>query len=273
MEALIGTLLGSDDPRACSIIHDLSGDPLARRILERVDGSPYGTRGKAAGALGDRGSNIFSTIPSPSPPAVGIHPFTTVSSEWQDHLRKRLRAGADTRAPLSLVTDVRAQPDSTASTSAIERDSTGVSPRQRRRIGSFSGPHLHDHSISTPSAGASPSENEEELAGAVGQLSINEECQVRYHGEASGLHILGQSDRLDDRNEGGLWRFPRAGVWPRALRPAACAHDEAAAELAARASFPPPHIQEGLLRLYFAYVHPILPVVQEARFWRRFYGE
>lgn len=49
------------------------------------------------------------------------------------------------------------------------------------------------------------SENEEELAGAVGQLSLNEDEQVRYHGKASGLHLLGVKERVDGRNEGGIW--------------------------------------------------------------------
>jgi len=48
-------------------------------------------------------------------------------------------------------------------------------------------------------------ESEGEVADAVGQLSLNEEEQVRYHGKASGLHLLGVKDRVDLRNEGGIW--------------------------------------------------------------------
>jgi len=29
--------------------------------------------------------------------------------------------------------------------------------------------------------------------------------QIRFHGKQSGLHLLGRSDRKDDRNEGGIW--------------------------------------------------------------------
>lgn len=29
--------------------------------------------------------------------------------------------------------------------------------------------------------------------------------QVRFHGNASGLPLLGRNDRTDDRNEGGIW--------------------------------------------------------------------
>lgn len=46
---------------------------------------------------------------------------------------------------------------------------------------------------------------EDELALAVGQLSMNEDAQVRYHGKASGLHLLGISERCDGRSEGGIW--------------------------------------------------------------------
>ena len=47
--------------------------------------------------------------------------------------------------------------------------------------------------------------SEDELTGAVGQLSLNEEEQVRYHGKASGLYLLGNKERIDRRNEGGIW--------------------------------------------------------------------
>ena len=47
--------------------------------------------------------------------------------------------------------------------------------------------------------------SEDELTGAVGQLSLNEDEQVRYHGKASGLHLLGNRERVDRRNEGGIW--------------------------------------------------------------------
>jgi hypothetical protein len=62
------------------------------------------------------------------------------------------------------------------------------------------------------------SESEEEVADAVGQLSLNEDEQVRYHGKASGLHLLGNRDRVDSRNEGGIWYVV---VW---LEATACAY-------------------------------------------------
>ena len=46
---------------------------------------------------------------------------------------------------------------------------------------------------------------EDEMAIALGQLSLNEDEQVRFHGKMSGLHLLGVKERQDGRGEGGIW--------------------------------------------------------------------
>ncbi len=79
---------------------------------------------------------------------------------------------------------------------------------------------MSKHSVSSLQGGRSPDareaapgyetqdedeSGEDELAVAVGQLSMNEDLQVRYHGKASGLHFLNASERDDGRSEGGIW--------------------------------------------------------------------
>lgn len=49
------------------------------------------------------------------------------------------------------------------------------------------------------------SHSDDDITEAVGQLSLNEDEEVRYHGRVSGLHLLDGSDRIDRRNEGGIW--------------------------------------------------------------------
>lgn len=49
------------------------------------------------------------------------------------------------------------------------------------------------------------SDSEDDFVGAVGQLSLNEDEQVRYHGKASGLYLLGINTKEEARNEGGIW--------------------------------------------------------------------
>lgn len=46
---------------------------------------------------------------------------------------------------------------------------------------------------------------EDEMAIALGQLSLNEDEQVRFHGKMSGLHLIGVKERQDGRGEGGIW--------------------------------------------------------------------
>lgn len=49
------------------------------------------------------------------------------------------------------------------------------------------------------------SAEDDALVSEVGHLSLNEEREVRFHGQASGLHLLDVKERIDGRNEGGIW--------------------------------------------------------------------
>lgn len=43
-----------------------------------------------------------------------------------------------------------------------------------------------------------------------GQLSLDENKTVRYHGSSSGLNLLTRSKRFD----GTFWNLPNPGFWP-----------------------------------------------------------
>ncbi|TFY71776.1 hypothetical protein EVG20_g1228 [Dentipellis fragilis] len=171
--------------------------------------------------------------------------------------------------------------------------SRSLSPtrRQRRRVGEAGSMSAHpslggrraaarripvplplaangDRDRGTPDALDDNSE-EDELAGEVGQLSLNEEREVRYHGKASGLHLLGVKDRVDGRNEGGIWRFPKARVWP-PLPSNQYQRNEAREEEELAVTLPPLQTQERLLDLYFTFVHPALPIVHKKTFMEDF---
>ncbi|EIW53654.1 uncharacterized protein TRAVEDRAFT_174477 [Trametes versicolor FP-101664 SS1] len=157
--------------------------------------------------------------------------------------------------------------------------SAGEPRRQRRRLDELG---EHDGAQRSPSTASSHSpmrraaadesveeteesgEGEDEIAVAIGQLSINEDEQVRFHGKASGLHMLGVKERQDGRNEGGIWRFPKARVWPPLPPAVRNSQRRAADEFAPR--LPDVPTQELLLDLYFTYVHPALPIVHKRTF-------
>ena len=110
-------------------------------------------------------------------------------------------------------------------------------------------------------------EGEADLEDAVGQLSLNEDEQVRFHGKASGLHLLTPQERVDGRSEGGIWRFPKARVWPPlppTERSQSTKSDEDSTLL------PPLNEQEKLLDLYWKYVHTALPIVYKQSFLESF---
>ncbi|KAL1742298.1 fungal-specific transcription factor domain-containing protein [Schizophyllum fasciatum] len=103
------------------------------------------------------------------------------------------------------------------------------------------------------------------VTSGIGELSLNEDEQVRYHGRASGLHLLSNTERHDRRNEGGIWRFPKARVWPPASNRATCMTLEAADE-EYRGRLPEVRRQEELLDLYFSYVQTAFPIIHKQSF-------
>ena len=106
---------------------------------------------------------------------------------------------------------------------------------------------------------------EGDLEEAVGQLSLNEDEQVRFHGKASGLHLLAPHERIDGRSEGGIWKFPKARVWP----PLPTGNAQLSKE-GGETSMPPLEEQEKLLDLYWKHVHTALPIVYKQSFLESF---
>ncbi|KAF9030317.1 hypothetical protein BDZ89DRAFT_985448 [Hymenopellis radicata] len=141
-----------------------------------------------------------------------------------------------------------------------------LGPSLRRTTSDFGQSSGSKRSVS-PAGSCSSESDEEDLTGALGQLSLNEDEEVRYHGKASGLYLLHGKDRYDSRNEGGIWRFPKARVWP-ALQSGPSkqkSEDDYSSD-----GLPSLTTQEHLLDLYFAHVHPFFPVVHKQAFREAF---
>ncbi|KAG6826250.1 hypothetical protein H0H92_000574 [Tricholoma furcatifolium] len=189
-----------------------------------------------------------------SRPSLRVNPSNTVISlDEHDDLKspgRRTRRRLDTD---DVILDYPARPqDSAHGSSASQRSNSIVNGSKRRwSVGSVD----------------SVSGSGEDLNGAVGQLSLNEEEQLRYHGKASGLHLLGNRERVDGRNEGGIWRFPKARVWPPLASSSSVPptdEDEYVSRL------PDQSVQEHLVELYFKHVHTYLPVIHKRAFYDAF---
>jgi hypothetical protein len=152
-----------------------------------------------------------------------------------------------------------------------ESSNSSLSPHSHHGLS-----HLHQsHILCKPLGSPTTSEEDEgdiegegDLEEAVGQLSLNEDEQVRFHGKASGLHLLAPQERVDGRSEGGIWKFPKARVWPPLPPTERAPFMKEDGEFAA--SMPPLEEQERLLDLYWKHVHAALPIVYKQSFLESF---
>ena len=123
--------------------------------------------------------------------------------------RRRIDEGEDishARSPSATSASGRSRSPALASakSSAGLSASAMLAHRERRS------PEMRDdESVGDDETGGSERSGEDdELAIEVGQLSLNEDEQVRFHGKMSGLHLLGVKERQDGRGEGGIWCVP-----------------------------------------------------------------
>ncbi|KAF8832025.1 hypothetical protein HHX47_DHR1001015 [Lentinula edodes] len=171
------------------------------------------------------------------------------TQEWQDNLAVRLCSSGSSSSTYSV-------------TSASSPDGPAA---QRRRLDSTptdSQGHPDWNDMYTLEA-LSDNEESDGITEGMGELSVTENQEIRYHGKASGLQFLSKNNRTDDRVEGGLWyyttflspralanwdrKMPMARVWPPSKDFAALTvqEDDIVVEL------PPIHIQDHLIDLYF----------------------
>ncbi|SJL10087.1 uncharacterized protein ARMOST_13469 [Armillaria ostoyae] len=327
-EALLGIMISSADPRAQTLLQDIAQDSLAREIINRVDNSPYGVKGRKGGdgekATGPSKSRHLTAeiasqkVEDSKPELTSTHP----SNEWQDRvthmldlLRRDVAARTTVSGPSDLPLPSLSHQQTSQSRSArdlpslitsipLSRSTSYQHPEQessasdgshspgrrlRRKVDSGDVPYpssappsalspIRSNSafdfrssvspvragksagvIRSPIGSFSSESDEDDFLGAVGQLSLNEDDEVRYHGKASGLYLLGGTERHDNRNEGGIWRFPKARVWP-ALPTNVPVQENLSTDL------PSPALHDHLLNLYFTYVHPSFPVIHKRSF-------
>ncbi|KAL7281031.1 hypothetical protein ACG7TL_004333 [Trametes sanguinea] len=122
----------------------------------------------------------------------------------------------------------------------------------------------HDGSVPTPGG----DEDLTDCADAFGNLSIDENREVRYHGNSSGLHLLVQAERTDGRAIKGIWNFPMAKIWPGPHPLHSAAADPRSSNLEIR--LPPEREQRRLLDVYFKYVNPAVPIIDEETFMSQY---
>ncbi|RPD67362.1 hypothetical protein L226DRAFT_566088 [Lentinus tigrinus ALCF2SS1-7] len=103
VEALLGTIIGSDDPRARGLVQDLSRDKLANHIIQKVNVGPFGPRGRQEHPFSTTKEDFLASISteindssseqsSSGLDSSGDLAFCSPGSDWQDKLRILLSA-------------------------------------------------------------------------------------------------------------------------------------------------------------------------------------
>ncbi|KAG6837321.1 hypothetical protein H0H93_011416 [Arthromyces matolae] len=273
VESLLGAVLQCPDSRVQDLVSDLKQDDLAREIIRRVDNGPYGPSGRRSQPDGATKEDFFASI--------------LKSNEGSGPSRDSARARRQSRVSREIVSSnidnglsvipTKEWQDSLSQLLASSSSNHEASRRPRRRRLDSVSPNSHSDWPDTDTMeGSSLSfhlsrnfsencagEEEEDLKAAteaIGELSLDENQEVRFHGRSSGLHLITKNNRTDDRVEGGLWRLPMSRIWP-----ASKCHKNHPQHISTP-PLPEIHIQDRLIDLYFNYVHPIFPILHKSRF-------
>ncbi|KAI9570337.1 fungal-specific transcription factor domain-containing protein [Boletus coccyginus] len=279
VESLLGSLLACPDRRVQDLLADIRQDELAREILNRVDTGPFGPLGRLSQPAGATKEDFFACIfrsNETSHDAARSRRQSRVSREIVSSSRDNVLSSMPTtewqdRLATHLSRNVMEGPHSTGTRQSPSRAFGGAPLPQRRRLDEHSSradlSHPNWNEMYTMETSSDSAEaDESQCATAFGQLSLDENREVRYHGKSSGLHLLIRNDRVDSRLDGGVWRLPMARFWPSAKADLSAFPPEADIPVI----FPPVQIQDRLLGLYFSYAHPIFPVIHKARFLREY---
>ncbi|KAI3622119.1 hypothetical protein WG66_015820 [Moniliophthora roreri] len=274
VESLLGVILQCPDPRVRSVVSDLRQDELAREILQRVDTGPYGPSGRRFQSQGATKEDFFASVLRSNGSIPGREQSRNrrqsrvsrekVSStqdrglsivptqEWQDNLSSRLASSSSAAS----------SPYSTCSTPS------GGPATQRRRVDAVSPVEWNDMYTMEATSDSDDHDSIKDPTESMGELSLTDYQEIRYHGKASGLHLLSKDNRTDERNEGGIWMLPMARVWP----PSKDYVAQVAKEEDYEVVLPPVQMQDHLIDLYFTYIHPVFPVIHKSCFLSEYHA-
>lgn len=290
VEALLGTIIGSDDPRANGILQDLSQDKLASQIIQRVDVGPFGPKGRVAHPFGSTKEDFLASImtgvsedPSGSSKDGRTRSdslaLVSPSSSWQDSLQRLLlpRASATAFSHNDTATEMTgtSTPDPRARRASFPLMSNNVTfPAKAPSISPM---------VSLSSLASFPSENGSERVGweslegleridsesadsedlevrmppKIDDVYVDQDGQLRMASRISGLQLLHQCQSiLTGRREGHFeypWRSGTPGAGVNAAATSLCAT-------------PTEQQQRSMIQLYSEYVHPMFPIVSRSTF-------
>ncbi|OBZ70234.1 hypothetical protein A0H81_09793 [Grifola frondosa] len=278
VEALLGTVIGSEDPRARGLLQDLSQDKLASQIIQRVNVGPFGPKGRVSHPFGSTKEDFLASITtnigedasssSGSTPHTGSLMLVSPSSDWQDNLRSllmhtesRVPSASQSSYSTTSMADVRNRRASFPMMSNVTFPTKEMSPlTSSPSTYSFSGGKdgtTWDSLEKIECESDVSDEPELKVPVTSEDVYIDEDGQYRTASRSSGLHILRQCRKLrTGRREDTIERYPFDSG--NEIDP-----DLNYMDILRRLS---PARQHCLIRRYFDLVHPMFPVVNIACF-------
>ncbi|EPT00801.1 hypothetical protein FOMPIDRAFT_46832 [Fomitopsis schrenkii] len=296
VEALLGTIIGSEDSRAKGLIRDLSQDELAKQIIQRVDVGPFGPKVRVAHPFGSTKEDFLASIMTGAGEEIqeasrgdGASPrfdnlaLVSPSSIWQDNLQRLLSQTSGSIFPHT-AGDVEhvapGSPDPRTRRASFPLMANNPSARRVPPVSPMSSlPSLSSVS-SAPHAdralwekidglekfdteSISSDDSEVKVSVRVEDAYIDGDAQLRIASRISGLQILGQCQKnLTGREDRSLYC-----PWP------SMDAERSAGQLPAITSIqlPPEQHQHDLVRAFFEHVYPTFPVVNKTQFLRLYY--
>ncbi|GAA98879.1 uncharacterized protein L969DRAFT_76668 [Mixia osmundae IAM 14324] len=285
METLLGHLVSSPDPRAQLLLTELLGDDEARDLLKQdleattqlgSDGKPrkiwnipqaelnppYSLPAQQRLQRAEFSSQIALSQGADAP-MLGQDHGDLSDIEDEDTFKRKLHEELKLPAHGSAGSRKHSihSPAGSTPKSGNERPSDAARSSPKGRI-------LHTGTATYDAAAGSEVRPDEmsELADVIGQLSVNEHQEIRYHGRSSGLYMLSKSSIFKDFT----WQFPRMGSWPPPLVPQTYAQDYGDRITECQQALPSEADQRTLLQLYWTYVHPYMPILHRNDFQRQF---
>lgn len=193
MENLMGTLLTNEDPRCSALLAELFGAEAVRELANQT----------AASANLSQTTQRKKEMPPSSNPPTSIPDAPTVP-----------HAQASTSGSQQPPTNELGFGNESAPTADF-------SPRQRRKLSISASPATTSHSLDARKMAYQFSSQTKtstgvightqdgltELQDVIGQLSLTEDAEVRYHGRSSGLYLISRSAKYQDF----YWDLPPPG--------------------------------------------------------------
>ncbi|KZT70315.1 hypothetical protein DAEQUDRAFT_810759 [Daedalea quercina L-15889] len=299
VEALLGTIIGSEDPRAKSLIQDLSQDELARQIIQRVDVGPFGPKGRVAHPFGSTKEDFLASIMTGAGEEIheeskgdGASPrfdnlaLVSPSSTWQDSLQRLLP-----RAHGAVFPHTVADVEHVAGGSPDHRIRRASFPLMSNRVSSpwrvppvspmNSLPSLTSFpTVSVPatdrglwdnmegleridSESVTSDESDVKVSISVEDVYIDSNAQLRIANRVSGLQILSHCQQVLTGAEDRSLPCP----WP------STDAERLGSQLPTSSlmQLPPEQHQRDLVRAFFEHVYPTFPVVNKTQFLRLYH--